>query len=406
MSSALTWLDFSDQERRRVLDVIKLFRDQGTVDELGVGAIRDGLADLLFPGTSTLHTRAGYLLFIPWIYQQVEASKAKSRDPWRAARTIEVRLIDELASSEDPGGTIGINVRRALKTFPSTIYWAALGVFRIRLYRGSQGQYHRWVTQQRGHAMRPLVDDEGTPVGIGRGSWHPSPDPPPGFPRGASFSLASEQARYLRERMTGAARDRQGRSTLLSHMLAEGLDGEDIASPWMLEATTMPRHLAELLHHAHLFSLAINGAPLLYNLMLAEKAKNSDKQDDFRERLREWAKEIGASAALTSWNRAEFWEQVGESPARVTKPTRDFITTWLDLILNGDPSKLVQSGAARALILEREGRLKGSRARLINAQALRSWGGDSGTRRLDYRWDYVKRIVGDIFASHGESADA
>ncbi len=211
MSSALTWLDFSDQEQRKVLDVIKLFRQQGTVDELGVGTIRDGLADLLFPGTSTLHTRAGYLLFVPWIYQQVEASEAKSRDPWRSARNLEVRLIDELAGSEDPEGTIGINRRGQLKTFPSTIYWAALAVFRIRLYRGSQGQYHRWVSQQRGRAMRPLIDADGNAVGVSRRSWHPSPDPPPGFPRRrVVLAFLQRTPAYLRERMTGAARDGSG----------------------------------------------------------------------------------------------------------------------------------------------------------------------------------------------------
>ena len=298
MSSALTWLDFSDQEQRKVLDVIKLFRQEGTVDELGVGTIRDGLADLLFPGTSTLHTRAGYLLFIPWIYQQVEASEAKSRDPWRSARSLEVRLIDELVASDDPEGTIGRNRRGQLKTFPSTIYWAALAVFRIRLYRGSQGQYHRWVTQQRGRAMRPLIDADGNPVGASPGSWHPSPDPPAGFPRGASFSLSAEHAGYLRERITGAAHDGQGRSSLLSYMLAEGLDGKEIESPWLLESSRMPPHLDQLLHHAGLFSLAINGAPLLYNLMLAEKARNDDKREDFKERLRGWVAEVDGTAAL------------------------------------------------------------------------------------------------------------
>ena len=51
---------------RRVLD---LFREQGTVDEMGLGTLRDALADALFPGTSSIHTRLRYALFIPWIYR-------------------------------------------------------------------------------------------------------------------------------------------------------------------------------------------------------------------------------------------------------------------------------------------------------------------------------------------------
>ena len=106
-----------------------------------------------------------------------------------------------------------------------------------------------------------------------------------------------------------------------------------------------------------------------------------------------------AGAALTSWDRAEFWEQVAESPARVTRRTRRVIDAWLDLALKGDPNRLSRSDTARARILDRERALKGSRARLTNPEALRSWGGDSGPRRLDYRWDDVKQIVGDILAS-------
>ena len=68
MESSLTWLDFSERERRRALEVIDQFREESTRDELGIGSIRDAIADLLFPGTSTVQTRARYFLFIPWLY--------------------------------------------------------------------------------------------------------------------------------------------------------------------------------------------------------------------------------------------------------------------------------------------------------------------------------------------------
>ncbi len=40
------------------MEVIDLFGEDDTRDELGLGTIRDGFADLLFPGTSTIQTRA------------------------------------------------------------------------------------------------------------------------------------------------------------------------------------------------------------------------------------------------------------------------------------------------------------------------------------------------------------
>ena len=54
MASTLAWLDFSDRDRKRALDAIDLFREEDTRDELGLGVIRDALADRLFPGTSTI----------------------------------------------------------------------------------------------------------------------------------------------------------------------------------------------------------------------------------------------------------------------------------------------------------------------------------------------------------------
>jgi Family of unknown function (DUF6361) len=36
------WLDYSERERRKMLDVVDLFREHDTRDELGIGSVRDG----------------------------------------------------------------------------------------------------------------------------------------------------------------------------------------------------------------------------------------------------------------------------------------------------------------------------------------------------------------------------
>ena len=38
IASTFTWLDYSEHERRKMLDVIKLFSEKTTRDELGLGA--------------------------------------------------------------------------------------------------------------------------------------------------------------------------------------------------------------------------------------------------------------------------------------------------------------------------------------------------------------------------------
>src|SRR3546814_20082734 len=41
----------------------------GVRDEIDFLTIHQGYADLFFPGTSRLHTRARYLLFVPWLFE-------------------------------------------------------------------------------------------------------------------------------------------------------------------------------------------------------------------------------------------------------------------------------------------------------------------------------------------------
>ena len=58
MTSTFTWLDYSDGLGRRVLDVVKSLGERGARDELGIGTVRNALADLPAPGVSTIQTRA------------------------------------------------------------------------------------------------------------------------------------------------------------------------------------------------------------------------------------------------------------------------------------------------------------------------------------------------------------
>ena len=59
MPSSLAWLDTDEIYRKRSLEIIDLFKDQGTVVEIGIGTIRDTFADICFPLTSVLHIPTG-----------------------------------------------------------------------------------------------------------------------------------------------------------------------------------------------------------------------------------------------------------------------------------------------------------------------------------------------------------
>lgn len=119
MVSRFAWLDHSESDRRKALNAVNLFREQDTRDELGIGTVRDALADSFFPRISTIQTRTKYLLFIPWIYQTLKAGRTKSSDIAIMARRHEIDLIYQLQKSDDTDGVIGKDANTGLQRLPS-----------------------------------------------------------------------------------------------------------------------------------------------------------------------------------------------------------------------------------------------------------------------------------------------
>jgi hypothetical protein len=119
MPSTFTWLDYSEYERRKMLDVIELFGEKTTRDELGLGGVRDAFADLLFPGTTTIQTAAKYFLFVPWMYLELERKQVPSSKVAERARKFEIDLAKTLG---DADGVIGNRAKDSLKRLPSSVY--------------------------------------------------------------------------------------------------------------------------------------------------------------------------------------------------------------------------------------------------------------------------------------------
>ena len=111
MQATLTWLDLTAGDRDKMRRVLDLFNEQGTLDEMGLGNLRDAISDALFPGTSYNQTRLRYVLFIPWIYLRLETRRVRSLDVERAARQAEVDLIGRLEQGKDKKGIIGVYAR-------------------------------------------------------------------------------------------------------------------------------------------------------------------------------------------------------------------------------------------------------------------------------------------------------
>jgi hypothetical protein len=405
LPSTFTWLDVSERERRRALDAIRLFREQDTRDELGLGTIRDAFANLFSPGTTTIQTRARYFLFIPWIYLGIEhwlANKtATPSEIGSRARRDEVALIEALVAGGETDGVIGIEARRNLQRLPSAIYWQGLAAWRILRFPGSQDQYHRLLARLAPIPKRRVVSDEEGEKLVGPPpSWLQNlPGAPEGFLKEAHFALTLDEAHWLGERIISTC---QG--TLLAWLVDRGKQWESVDFPWVHpQFGSFPEVVQERLLHGREFSEAMHGAALLYNLMLAESRADSKLKEAYREALEEWALGLRARAAdFARWDRRRFWVIVDPQGSQISSRTKRFVNDWLDLSLGPrGAGNLADADAARALVHERERQLKGGRARLTNPHALGLWSGAAGTHRLDYRWRVTQRIVLDIIEGCG-----
>lgn len=400
MTSTFTWLDYSEHDRQKMLDVIQIFGERTTRDELGLGGIRDAFADYLFPGTSTIQTRAKYFLFIPWIYLELEQRRVPSDNAAIRSRKREVDLINALLASDNPIGTIGRLAKENIQRLPSSVYWQGLGVWGIRTFEGSQDEYHRSLDlfYVRRHARTSSLQEFAgeAPDSTAVANWHSGlPPMPKGFPEKASFELSRDEAAYLREQVLRTCPE-----SLLAFLLRGRQIDEEANLAWEM-STELPDNLSVWIGHGRNFSEMLHGAALLYNLMLAEASGWSDKIADYRARLSDWWNALSQRRLeLRDWDLQVFWNLVTRQNPRISTRTKNFVKEWISLVqsANGERS-VVELSRARELIHHRERYLKGRMARLTNDRARELWqnsNGEAGSQQVDLRWNAAKRIAADI----------
>ena len=405
--SMIAWLDTSEDEERRMRELIKLLSDPDTLDDLGVGQIRDAFGDLLFPGISTIQTRARYLLFVPWTYQRAARRHEGAELASRAANE-ERQLVDALNSAGATDGLIGRRAGVRVKVLPSSIYWTGLKTYSILRtdVRPSGLQQTR--------TSRPREDDSDE---AGSSDWSPSlPPAPGGFPTTVpgGFDLTATEASWLREQMATARPHPRFEHSLLSHLLRRSDEPDDEwSAPWDIDdLTSAPADLRGLIHHAEMFSLVVQGARLLYNLLLAQRYEElgftslDAPADHYREALAEWAVRCEARRTeVRAWQVRDLWPLVALKAHRISPATRIFVETWVAAVQSQDCRTLAADPDLRRLVADREFQNKRAQSRLRNDKLLATWRGASGTAPLVYRWFQAHRIVTDIFEGLGR-ADA
>lgn len=383
MASYFTWLDHRPQDSDRVREALRALDQPGTIDPLGFGSVRDAFSELLFPGLSTVMTRARYFLFVPWIYEQIGQGRSTRRGAAARARQLEIDLIYALLKgSESHRGIIGQNSRDNTKQLPSIIYWGGLRSLGIRQFDGTRTDYV--ATADAYHRRLAL-------------RWHPSlPEPPEGWLEEATLDMTAYEAEFLRDRIL-----RSAPHTLFSALArdADSPIAEDLLWDHPLVHACHPS-VRDQIEHARLFAIATWGAGLLYNLELdrlrvQDLATSDDLPSRFRDDLADWVlwmQEL--SEDLAKWDRDAMWATVGMANASV-RSSRPFVDWWLDLVIFGDPAG-IDTPEVRRSLRNREIAIKGTRSKLANRRAREQSQGSSGEGLMTFRWPIARTIITDI----------
>lgn len=394
MVASLTWLDLTARDREQMRRVLDLFGEQGTIDEMGLGTLRDTLSDALFPGTSSIQTRLRYLLFIPWIYQRLEKRPRQIGDLDRDARQAEIELISALMKSEDAEGVIGARARAGLTRLPSHVYWAGLvrwGIFRLPQ---SQSWYHtHFAGLVQGGDEVGRTDDPGI-LWSRQPAWHPRlPAPPNGFPWEASFALTAEEADFLRGRFAERCAD-----SLLAWLAGEG-SGTPVENFWDDPVTLGANaEIVRTIELARRFSLHVEGLPLLYNLLLAQRrhaqqGSDAERIDQYRAEIAEWAER---EKQESDFDPDQLWGFMLRQGARLMHPQIRFVEHWSARVAEIGTNSIADDPDLHRLVAQRELQLKGKRARLANQGRLLDWSGRVGVGRMDFRWFRVRQLLIDL----------
>jgi len=377
MTASFTWMDHAPGDTERVREALRAFDDQGTLDPLGFGVVRDAFSNILFPGITTNQTRAKYFLLVPWAHRQARREKHPPRRALERARELEIQTIHALVqgSRSSETGIIGRRVGAAIGSLPSEAYWSGLHAWGIRSFEGSPRDY-----------LASIGIDEGFPG---------CPEPPPNVFESTDIRLVREEAEYLVDRVMATHP-----TSFLAHCVFGSKDPASRQPLWEHAGVGgVSKELARQLHHAELFAVATWGAALILNRVVANlraEDRGMPGADVLGSDLAIWMDMIRSRrSSFKKWDRTDFWHLVLDA-TWVPRHTREFIDRWLDLAISNAASAIRPSAEALNLLRAREHQLKGPRARLVSQRAREVSSGLQGTSLLDFRWGTGAVIITDI----------
>lgn len=387
------WIDFSDSDRKKALGAISMLDEDGAVDEIGIGKIRDAFANIFFPGTSTIMTRAKYFFIVPYAY--MDAVRNKNLTNYRQViKHVEDNVEKECAIAmkkkiPERGsgiiGTVSLPHKWVLRK-PSSIYWNGLRQLGIFTWNNitSIESYVKIALANRESVLdktkRKNDDDENDSDDFDAGHngqkpfWN-VPHPPKNWMKDLSINLSKDEASFLRKQISDTYTDTMFKVLLDNNIrIKDRSYFESVSADIYNMVSNKNKKIIDL---ANKFNVLVYLLRLRYNHILTqgENSYVNDGWETFKEKI----------ATIQDLDIKQMMADVGVNDIGA----KQFLILSQQYLMEGKIAELDQ------LIIKRERALKGARAKLINTNNHNPQE-TVALYFLDYRMNTARRIINDI----------
>ncbi|MDD3489459.1 MAG: DUF6361 family protein [Paludibacter sp.] len=398
----LGWIDFSKTERSKILSVLDLLSESGTLDELGIAPVRDGFSNLFFPGTSTIQTRAKYFFIVPYALKQLErSSETNPNRVFKALDAIEKNcgeiFLEQNSNETGIIGKRGLQAGGWVKRTPADIYWAGLkryGIFtggglslseyiRISCAMKDKNTTLKKLGNRNDNAEENECDDKNAGDLFKMQFWK-MPLHSDKWMENLSINLTEAESLFLQEQIVKNCKESLF-ACVLEMGITEFLDCESFRDLRTI-IDKLPENIQQNYWLALNFSDFIYVIRTVYNIIISD-GENEVANNEL-ERLKPYFNEIANIDVDFILNRLEVF----------TNPLlKKFLKQSQELMIAEDIEGL------KKCITNREVQLKGtSRAKTTHPREF----GDTewiGGGELDYRFFNARTIVRDIMEGEGKT---
>lgn len=404
------WIDFSTKDRERAKQLLAFIKPEGQLDELGVGYLRDALSNQLFPGVSTIQTRAKYFFIVTYIlrdYLLLSPKEKRKKNPENYLREREHEVKNKLRNvyqSKEGIGIIGVTLkdRQYVKRNASEIYWNGLQTYRFLANDGlSLKQFLKNLYNPNALELSQAEEGSDDEIGIEELQWIKTPIDNHWF-EDLKITLSEEEQEFFKAQIVN------NKSSLSSSLVKELVLHDELRllfieshnfESFVKDALALDFDVSvkETLVLAHDFALLMEGLHLLYNDILQNYLFGADYDGGFREEYQLWRLEL--EDAMVDYEGFKV-QDVLQYAKYGKNGTEAFLMSWWQYIQQSDAEE-EPSQKMIDLIILRERITKRTKSRLHKPPTANTditVNKYVGLSRFQYRFYNTKTIIKDIFS--------